>query len=607
MGVVHKLKDEVRDFILVQKNKNPKLSCRALVEVVNKRFGLEVSKSSINAIIQQASLSSKVGRPRVRVRIETQPETNLSAELKKDEPLLIEFESRKQIPEVKPLQEIAPPVAPPEIKPEIPQKIPEDKLPLEKEAPELPQAKERPSVEPLEIKSNEIIENLGFFFLKASEWQFSSSILTEIIRPYLAGYDLEELKIKSQALLYLCAMGIKDLEAIKSYEGKDIWIINQSSLRYNGQELFQFAEEVKGLKSLPLALLNASQEEFLEAGYLKIMLADNTVLYIDAQFKTIWQDSDIPAAFSSTFYKTKNSAKEFFLDSSRVINLSTTPGYVNFSKQFYEFMYGCENLPHKRILRLSLHNQQKEEISPPVRLAPLKRYFTAAFWPWQQEAARFFKEDSQIIKSFFIEELEREIFYSESRSFSAQNQPFPGLKLRAVLLRDTSSSSPRMGILTNLPQEKTFPEIILSYLTRWPNQDDGYQDFLKKTEKINFSALKKPAASTKQKASEQEEIYSLSSEKLDLWQNINFLINRLSSFSQKQFFPKEYEKADYLTMKQKFYTIPGEMEFNKGSILVSLTAPAGYNFTKELSYAAKRVNEADIRDPLGNRLWLKVK
>ena len=62
MGVVHKLRSEVIDFVLEQKKKNTALSCRKLTALVLDSFNVELSKSSINAIIKGAGLSAPVGR-----------------------------------------------------------------------------------------------------------------------------------------------------------------------------------------------------------------------------------------------------------------------------------------------------------------------------------------------------------------------------------------------------------------------------------------------------------------------------------------------------------------------------------------------------------------
>lgn len=62
MGVVHKLRKEVINFIVNQKKKNPELSCRALTDLAVETFEIKLSKSSVNNILKNSNLSSKVGR-----------------------------------------------------------------------------------------------------------------------------------------------------------------------------------------------------------------------------------------------------------------------------------------------------------------------------------------------------------------------------------------------------------------------------------------------------------------------------------------------------------------------------------------------------------------
>src|SRR3989304_4835074 len=64
MGVIHKLKKEVIDFIVVKKKKNVALSCRQLAFLTMEKYQTRISKSSINAVLKQAQLSSSVGRRR---------------------------------------------------------------------------------------------------------------------------------------------------------------------------------------------------------------------------------------------------------------------------------------------------------------------------------------------------------------------------------------------------------------------------------------------------------------------------------------------------------------------------------------------------------------
>ena len=62
MGVVHKLKPEVINFILEKKKNAPSLSCRAVAKMLDSELKVKVSKSSINALFKEAALSLPVGR-----------------------------------------------------------------------------------------------------------------------------------------------------------------------------------------------------------------------------------------------------------------------------------------------------------------------------------------------------------------------------------------------------------------------------------------------------------------------------------------------------------------------------------------------------------------
>lgn len=62
MGVVHKLSDDVIDFIVTQKKTHSNMSCRKLSDIVHKKFHIVVSKSSVSTVLKNANLSSPVGR-----------------------------------------------------------------------------------------------------------------------------------------------------------------------------------------------------------------------------------------------------------------------------------------------------------------------------------------------------------------------------------------------------------------------------------------------------------------------------------------------------------------------------------------------------------------
>lgn len=62
MGTIHKLRPEVRDFIIEEKKNKPLLSCRKLTVLISEQFNIKMSKSSINIVIKEAGLSAPIGR-----------------------------------------------------------------------------------------------------------------------------------------------------------------------------------------------------------------------------------------------------------------------------------------------------------------------------------------------------------------------------------------------------------------------------------------------------------------------------------------------------------------------------------------------------------------
>jgi len=68
MGIIYKLLPKVKNSILKEKQKNPRLSCRKAAVLIKKKFNLNLSKSSINNLLKKEGLSSPLGRTRKKQR-----------------------------------------------------------------------------------------------------------------------------------------------------------------------------------------------------------------------------------------------------------------------------------------------------------------------------------------------------------------------------------------------------------------------------------------------------------------------------------------------------------------------------------------------------------
>ena len=266
MGVVYKFKKEVIDFVLQQKRMDHGLGCRQLTILASEKFKIQVSKSSINAIIKNANLSNSVGRPA------------------SGEPLPKKF----KIPSLKKQQLLSDVLR---------VKIEQKPLPVNV----LPQPKKVPDVEPNDpaaflqrshVESSRarwaarsaqnkgiIREGMGCIFLKAAQWQLSrTSVLGGLLRKHI----LEPLPLQFDAfcdvLPCLSLLGASDLGQIGRLTNHALWYLNGFDQLLSDLEISRWRNMTRAIspsvkfsleyeKEKRQALMEASRFEFhLENG-----------------------------------------------------------------------------------------------------------------------------------------------------------------------------------------------------------------------------------------------------------------------------------------------------------------------------------------------------
>ncbi|MBL7081316.1 MAG: hypothetical protein ISS44_01945 [Candidatus Omnitrophica bacterium] len=168
MGIIHKLKPEVKDFILEQKKSSPDLSCRGLSALIMERFQLKLGKSRINWLLKGLGLSGQVGRKRKKRRrrtvLEEAPKEKIFKERvikeKPEEIRKVELPPKVKIPEEKVsekaaekiLEKIMAKEAPKETPKEAPKKPPEE-APAPTKIPERPAEEVGKEVENIILKA----------------------------------------------------------------------------------------------------------------------------------------------------------------------------------------------------------------------------------------------------------------------------------------------------------------------------------------------------------------------------------------------------------------------------------------------------------------------
>ncbi|MBP9855479.1 MAG: hypothetical protein KBD53_11485 [Candidatus Omnitrophica bacterium] len=203
MGVIHKLRQEVIDFIIDQKMDHPALGCRALAEVTSEKFSINVSKSSVNSVIKNSQLSSSVGRPHRKIE-------------EKIKKFHIPSEKRQQI--VKELHKIP---LPTHTTPEIPIEINLSNQDLVDNAFEFRKndSTEDEKPEPKEISndlsvapaSSKIQKYAGLVFLQAAIWEnLEEGFLGNLMSTFNTGYDKSLFDKRCNAAFIYSSLNIQE-------------------------------------------------------------------------------------------------------------------------------------------------------------------------------------------------------------------------------------------------------------------------------------------------------------------------------------------------------------------------------------------------------------
>jgi hypothetical protein len=171
MGVTYKLKDEVVEFIIGQKQAEPSTSCRQLAESASEKFGLKLSKSSVHDVLKQSGITTPRGRkPKNKFEIPQEKKKQIQVSLSQVNlvPLPEKIVSSPTIPvSLPPPQQVAPVIhePPQELPPVIEPVVIKEEVYHSVEIP----------VEDIEV--SEEYEGAGKIFYKAVQWDLG--ILTE--------------------------------------------------------------------------------------------------------------------------------------------------------------------------------------------------------------------------------------------------------------------------------------------------------------------------------------------------------------------------------------------------------------------------------------------
>ncbi|MFC1675087.1 hypothetical protein ACFL1K_04310 [Candidatus Omnitrophota bacterium] len=355
--------------------------------------------------------------------------------------------------------------------------------------------------------------------------------------------------------------------------------------------------ELQEVSALPSDLSRIISTIFQEVRCLKVSLLDGTEFYLDGQLRTTWSIAQVPPAFSATTYNIKSYIYKYF-QQNRPLIIFTAPGEDAPTKEFFNLIFSLESQKN-RISKFTLYGPRLKELETVRVRESFKRSFVFCFWPWQFSQYRTIKSIGPF-QPYYFEPLEENFYIAEIEIELWQPQTEQRGVLRGCAVKKTPGEKIRFAILGNFSgKELNLSELADLFLERWPNLEEGRDDFNHKIELLSYtggSQLPGPLSS-----------FSLDREAAeDVGRIFSHYLSALDLYVRQQFLPLGLAEKSLGTIREQLYSLPGTLKRRKDNFLITLQLPPEAPYAEALKYACRRVNESEIRIHDDKRLWLSV-
>ncbi len=543
MGVVYKLKPEIIDFILTTRKNNPRLGCRTIASLVEKKYKTPISKSSVSGVIKSIGLSMPVGRRRKSRRNEVFGR-GLGAILLKGADYLL---GGTQV-----LAEA-----------------------IQKRS-DLSLADIRTGLEYLLYSP--LFSASGNAPLESGLWPLINRAaqpedIVSLARK-LPKNDVLSSEIARD--FFACVNSVRSIKVVLS-DSKVIYLDGQSHTVWpQAKTPYRLSTTIFQARALardyaqgtsPLAF-------FMAPGY-------------DTPTKDFFD-------FLKSVGPLGNKITAFTLLDSNSQGLEELK--VSSGKRDY-FLFGLWPWQFQDLHKLKLIGDFR-----PFYFEPLKENFQIA--PVSIELFQDPKEEAIILKGCALKSSPGDdIKMVILTNFSLDNSP----PLCGEISPTADSLDNFVSIyLENWPNfESTFQD--LSRKIELKEQGRGFEEVYSSSEESNLSFRQSRSINLPPSREEESSQGSKNKlQDFNLTEVIKSYVELLNLFVVYYFFPPSYQDTALSTMKERFYSLNAAIKSAKGYSSVSFELPQGYAFLKELSYACRRLNEKKILSKEGQRCWFLV-
>ena len=669
MGVVHKLRKEVFDFIINQKKEDPSLSCRQISDLISSKFEIKVSKSSVNSVLKSTQLSSSVGRRVLKKAMSKKfqiPQQKKQQLLESISTLGFTFD-HKATAEEDPLGAIKDNV--------FAEKQQEEGFSLEKLSLELQEhdRKKRKSrifynatnqeVEDIaaaqmtqgvqgenkeasankekkayivpagpiffdeeqflydlkiaredkekEKNNRHLYDNAGVVFLKAAQIDTDGeNLLGDLFRKNSKGVVVDNFNNICSGLLFLKAFNIQSVENIEKSKNDALWRLNGFRKGYPGREnLFGWTQKIDFSNQLQLEYLNEKEQSLSSIKAFRIIFEDATSIILDAQMRSIWREPVQQDLFSSLSSAMTLLSKKLISNNECLVMDVLREKGIN-RTDFARILASFFDIIGRKMRKIEVLSEKQEILAEFTLIPSIKRFFIVGFRPYQEIFKEYICSITDTVEfPYYDRPRDRVLYYSEV------NVPLVALLKDFVSIPQIlQEERPLKWVLLGQQKKKASQIALLTNMTT------------EKAESIISKYLTRwPSAFNKQYIEEgdrtdinreelnknQKEYQCYAGDFVEkVFDNFGDIFNdyilTLHKYCLDKYFPKQKSEIDIKTMVSIFYGLQGFVRESYDQLIVTILIPQGYNFLDILEFAISRVNDRHLVTKDGRGIYVSA-
>ena len=570
MGVIYKLKKEVIDYIVQKKQAEPSLSCRQLVRLLRETFQVEVSKSSINAVIKEFKLSNPVGRRSTKAPknfyIPSDKKQQLLAQVVPFLSLQTETDSLDT-----PAIDLVEPTIP------LAEEVKEEPLHLSPDLLASAVVEEKLPDKPRIDWSDEhgaLVENMGFFFVRVlMQDMLRRPVLGRVLAR--AADMLETDSALVEGAFFVKAMGISSVGDMQNSALHALALIFDADLQSIENVLGKLLGKNLALKVLSGALETELAMACVQGAFFKVEADTGRAFYLSADLGQLLPGPE--GARGCSIFKAIEGAVDRLVTASKPLVFDLSKGANALADEFLLFL---DARAHDKLDKVELWSDSTKKLWDFTIEGSINRHFIArTSLEWDKIKISDQGGITAINPGMAVEQTYelKEGYYVVS--------PEETVKFRAILVAMPDCDIKTVLLTNILEQELSATQILEYYLERWPILTTS--PHLTQENDNNSHIL----------VGECFKNRHVNDKNMTLDNLLSHIFDCLEQYTAKTLLQK-----DTVDILRTFYPLAARVRYHNGCVYVRFELQKTFPQIQEFQTAVDHVNSFCIRDYAGRRV-----